>query len=272
MDFVQAFWLGLIQGLTEFLPISSSAHLILVPRLLGWPDQGLAFDVAVHVGTLLAVMLHFRHQVGPLVGDTLVSVWRRQPVGESRLGWALIIGTLPLVAGALILADAAEGVFRDPRVIAAATIGFGVLLWVAARRAGPRDEHSIGPGAALFIGAAQVLAIIPGTSRSGITMTAGLWLGLEATAAARFSFLLSMPAIALAGAWKALQLSNADAAVHWGVFGFGALVSGVSAYLCIRVFLALVARLGMTPFVIYRLVLGGVLLVMFSGAGPAAGQ
>ncbi len=272
MDFVQAFWLGLIQGLTEFLPISSSAHLILVPRLLGWPDQGLAFDVAVHVGTLLAVMLHFRRQVGPLVGDTLVSVWRRQPVGESRLGWALIIGTLPLVAGALILADAAEGVFRDPRVIAAATIGFGVLLWVAARRAGPRDESSIGPGAALFIGAAQVLAIIPGTSRSGITMTAGLWLGLEATAAARFSFLLSMPAIALAGAWKALQLSNADAAVHWGVFGFGALVSGVSAYLCIRVFLALVARLGMTPFVIYRLVLGGVLLVMFSGAGPAAGQ
>lgn len=271
MDLVQALWLGLIQGLTEFLPISSSAHLILVPRLLGWPDQGLAFDVAVHIGTLLAVMLYFRHQVGPLVGDTLVSIWRRQSVGESRLGWALIIGTLPLVAGALILADAAEGVLRDPRVIGAATIGFGVLLWAAARHSGPRDERSIGPGAALFIGAAQVLAIIPGTSRSGITMTAGLWLGLEATAAARFSFLLSIPAIALAGAWKALQLSAADGPVNWGLFGFGALVSGVSAYLCIRVFLALVARLGMTPFVIYRLVLGGVLLVMFSGAGSAAG-
>lgn len=265
MDPLQALWLGIIQGLTEFLPISSSAHLILLPRLLGWPDQGLAFDVAVHVGTLLAVMLYFRRQVLPLVHDTIRSAWQRRPVGESQLGWALVIGTLPLVAGALVLADAAEGLLRDPRIIAAATIGFGLLLWVVARRAGDRDERSIGPGAALFIGAAQVLAIIPGTSRSGITMTAGLWLGLDATAAARFSFLLSMPAIGLAGAWKTLQLAGAESAVDWGVFGFGALVSAVAAYLCIKAFLALVSRVGMTPFVIYRLVLGVVLLVLFTG-------
>jgi len=264
MDSVQAIWLGLIQGITEFLPISSSAHLILLPQLLGWPDQGLAFDVAVHVGTLLAVMWHFRRQLLPLAGQTLASAWRRAPVGESQLGWALIIGTLPLVLGALILADAAETVFRGPPVIAWATIGFGLLLWLAARR-GDRgaDEYDIGPWQALFIGAAQVLAIIPGTSRSGITMTAALWLGLEATAAARFSFLLSIPAIALAGAWKALQLLSAPAPVDWALFALGVGVAGISAYACIRVFLALVARIGMTPFVIYRLALGVALLAVF---------
>lgn len=264
MDGAQAFWLGLIQGITEFLPISSSAHLILVPQLLGWPDQGLAFDVAVHVGTLLAVMTHFRHQLLPLAGDTLRSAWRREAVGQSGLGWALVIGTVPLVLGALVLADAAETVFRGPQVIAWATIGFGLLLWLAARR-GDRgaNEYDIGPMQALFIGCAQILAIIPGTSRSGITMTAGLWLGLEATAAARFSFLLSIPAIALAGAWKALQLVNAPAPVDWGIFALGVGVAAVSAYACIRVFLALVARMGMTPFVVYRLALGGGLLAVF---------
>ena len=264
MDLAQAFWLGLIQGLTEFLPVSSSAHLILLPRLLGWPDQGLAFDVAVHVGTLAAVMLHFRGQLVGLAADTLASAWRRERVGESQLGWALILGTLPLVLGGLLLSDAAEGVLRAPLVIAAATIGFGVLLWIAARRQGGRDEHDIGPAAALFIGTAQVLAIIPGTSRSGITMTAALWLGLEATAAARFSFLLSMPAIALAGGWKTLQLLGGAVPVDWGVFVLGVGVAGLSAYLCIGAFLALVARLGMTPFVVYRIGLGLVLVWLFA--------
>ncbi|MEX0431358.1 undecaprenyl-diphosphate phosphatase [Spiribacter insolitus] len=265
MDLVQAFWLGLIQGLTEFLPISSSAHLILLPRLLGWPDQGLAFDVAVHVGTLLAVLLHFRRQLVPLTTDTLQSVWRRERVGDSGLGWAIVIGTLPLVAGALVLADAADSVLRQPLVIAAATIGFGILLWVSARHQGRRSERDIGPGAALFIGAAQVLAIIPGTSRSGITMTAALWLGLEATAAARFSFLLSIPAIALAGGWKALQLVGTSAPVDWMAFAVGVGVAGVSAYLCIGAFLALVARVGMTPFVVYRIGLGLILIWLFAG-------
>jgi undecaprenyl-diphosphatase len=265
MDALQALWLGIIQGLTEFLPISSSAHLILVPRLLGWSDQGLGFDIAVHVGTLAAVMLHFRRQIVPLTTDTLRSVRQRRAVGESALGWALIIATLPLIAGALIFADAADGVLRDPRVIAASTIGFGLLLAWVVRRAGSRDEWSIGPGAALFIGAAQVLAIIPGTSRSGITMTAALWLGLETTAAARFSFLLSIPAIGLAGGWKMLQWLGTEGVVDWPMVGLGALVSGVSAYLCIQAFLALVARIGLMPFVIYRLILGAVLLVVFTG-------
>ena len=266
MDLAHALWLGLIQGLTEFLPISSSAHLIVLPRLLGWPDQGLAFDVAVHVGTLLAVMLHFRTQLGRLITDTLASVWRRQTVGDSQLGWAIVLGTLPLIVGALVLADAAETILRGPLVIAWATIGFGGLLWWAARRGGQgRNEYDIGPKAALFIGAAQILAIIPGTSRSGITMTAALWLGLDATAAARFSFLLSIPAIALAGGWKAWQLAGQSGAVDWVSFAVGLSVAGVSAYVCIRAFLALVARVGMTPFVIYRLALGAMLLVLFTG-------
>ncbi|AGM40217.1 undecaprenyl pyrophosphate phosphatase [Spiribacter salinus M19-40] len=269
MDSAQAFWLGLIQGITEFLPISSSAHLILLPQLLGWPDQGLAFDVAVHVGTLLAVVWHFRRQLLPLASQTLASASRREAVGESGLGWALIIGTMPLVLGALVLADAAETVFRGPQVIAWATIGFGLLLWLAARRGNRgKDEFDIGPWQALFIGSAQVLAIIPGTSRSGITMTAGLWLGLEATAAARFSFLLSIPAIALAGIWKTWQLMSTPAPVDWGVFALGVVVAGASAYTCIRVFLALVARIGMTPFVVYRLALGVALLIVF-GPGLA---
>ncbi|MFM9816617.1 UNVERIFIED_CONTAM: undecaprenyl-diphosphate phosphatase [Spiribacter pallidus] len=268
MDTLQAIWLGLIQGVTEFLPISSSAHLILLPRLLGWPDQGLAFDVAVHVGTLLAVLWHFRDRLRPLFVDTFKSLVRRRPVGESPLGWAIVIATLPLVAGALILADAAETVLRGPLVIAWATIGFGLLLgWAARRGRNHRDEHSIGLGAALIIGAAQVLAIIPGTSRSGITMTAGLWLGLTPAAAARFSFLLSIPAIALAGGWKGLQLLGNHGAVDWPLFVLGTGVAGVSAYVCIRAFLALIERIGMLPFVIYRLLLGGVLLWLFWGAG-----
>ncbi|PWG64919.1 undecaprenyl-diphosphate phosphatase [Sediminicurvatus halobius] len=263
MDWAQAFWLAVVQGLTEFLPISSSAHLILLPRLLGWPDQGLAFDVAVHVGTLAAVLWFFRASLVPLVRDTLASARRRAPVGESRLGWAVVIGSVPLVLGGALLKGPAETVFRAPEVIAWATIGFGVLLWVAARCGrGGHDEHAIGLRDALIIGAAQVLAIIPGTSRSGITMTAGLFLGLEATAAARFSFLLSIPAITLAGIWKGAQLTAGEVAVAWGPFTVGALVAAVSAYLCIRAFLALLARIGMTPFVVYRLLLGALLLVL----------
>lgn len=263
MDWIQAVWLALVQGVTEFLPVSSSAHLILMPKLFDWPDQGLAFDVAVHVGTLAAVLLYFRRSLRPLVADTLASMVQRRMQGEARLGWAVLVATLPLVLGGFLLSDAAETWLRAPEVIAWATIGFGLLLWVAARAGrGGSDEHGIGLGAALLIGCAQVLAIIPGTSRSGITMTAGLFLGLEATAAARFSFLLSIPAIGLAGAWKGLQLATAPQPADWGLITFGAALSGVAAYACIGAFLALLRRIGMTPFVLYRLALGGVLLVL----------
>lgn len=264
MDWLHAFWLAVLQGFTEFLPISSSAHLILLPVFAGWPDQGLTFDIAIHIGTLTAVVLYFRATVYSVSRDTLRSLAHRQAVGESRLGWAVVVGTVPVVITGLLFADLAEGVLRAPLVIAGTTIVFGVLLWVADRFAGgPRSEESVTLRDALIIGCAQAIAIIPGTSRSGITMTAALFLGMTPTASARFSFLLSIPVIALAGAWKAVALVRGGGTAQWEVMLFGAVLAAVTAYLCIGFFLALLKRLGMTPWVIYRMVLGAVLLVVF---------
>lgn len=264
MDWLQAVILALIQGLTEFLPVSSSAHLILVPELLGWPDQGLTFDVAVHLGTLAAVLVYFRRTVGRLLADWTASVVRRQPVGESALAWYIIIATIPVVLAGLVLGDLAESGLRGALVIAATTIGFGVLLWWADRYTGGlREEQSLRLRDALFIGGAQVLAIVPGTSRSGITITAGLMLGMTPSAAARFSFLLSMPTIALAGAWRGFELAQNPETVDLGLLALGTAVSAVAAYLCIGAFLALLTRVGLGPFIAYRLVLGVVLLLIF---------
>ncbi len=264
MDWLHAVCLGLLQGLTEFLPISSSAHLILVPVLSDWPDQGLAFDVAVHVGTLLAVLTYFRGTLVRLCADALASARRRRFQGDGRLAMLLVIATIPIVAAGLLLGDSAEEYLREPLVIAAANIGFGILLWVAHRGwRGHRDESTAGLGDALWIGLAQILAIIPGTSRSGITMTAGLFLGLAPTAAARFSFLLAIPTIALAGGWKAMQLALSPAPAAWDMLLLGAAISAIAAYACIGAFLALLERIGMTPFVAYRLVLGAVLIWVF---------
>ncbi len=264
MDLLHALWLALLQGLTEFLPISSSAHLVLVPVLLGWPDQGLAFDVGVHVGTLLAVLAYFRGTVAALVADAAASLTQRRMVGEGRLAAALVVATLPVVVAGLLFGNLAEGALRAPLVIAAANIGFGLLLWVADRRGGgTRSELEFGLREALWVGLAQALAIIPGTSRSGVTMMAGLFLGASREAAARFSFLLAIPTIALAGAWQGLKLLEPSVPVEPVPLLLGLAVSAVSAYACIAAFLALVRRIGMLPFVIYRLVLGGVLLVVF---------
>ncbi len=264
MEWIKLVVLALVQGLTEFLPVSSSAHLILVPVLLGWQDQGLAFDVAVHVGTLVAVLLYFRRTVLQVLRDFFASLAQREEVGESRLGWAVIVGTVPVVLVGLVLGDLAEGVLRSPLVIAWSTIVGGVLLWVAYRWGRrERGEGTLSLRDAVLIGIAQALAIIPGTSRSGITITAALMLGMTPTAAARFSFLLSIPVIALAGAWQALELFTLGEGQQWDVLLTAALISGISAYACIAFFLALLDRIGMTPFVAYRLVLGVVLLWVF---------
>ncbi len=264
MDKLQAIWLALLQGLTEFLPISSSAHLILMPRLLDWADQGLAFDVAVHVGTLTAVLAYFRADVSRLFAAWLRSLATRRVDSDARLAWFVLLGTLPVVVFGLLLHDFIETALRSPRVIAVATIGFGLLLWVADWRGMQRrDEHSLRVPDILVIGLAQALALIPGTSRSGITMTAGLALGLTRTAAARFSFLLSIPVIAMAGVYETGKLVQQAAAVDWGALLLGIAVSAVSAWLCIHFFLKLIERIGMLPFVIYRMLLGAVLLWMF---------
>lgn len=256
--------LALIQGLTEFLPISSAAHLILFPRLFGWPDQGLAFDVAVHVGSLAAVGLYFRADLGRMARD-----WGRSLAGgpltaDARLAWAVCWGTVPAGLAGLILKDWVAHALRGPRVIAAATIGFGLLLWWAdARARRTRDEHALTWRDVLVIGCAQALALVPGTSRSGITMTAALMRGLTRAAAARFSFLLSIPIIVLAGGLNAWELLQAAPHPPWGFLVTGILLSFASAYGCIHFFLALIERIGMTAFVAYRLLLGAVLLYLY---------
>jgi undecaprenyl-diphosphatase len=264
MDFIQIIVLAVVQGLTEFLPISSSAHLILVPVILEWPDQGLAFDVAVHVGTLLAVILYFRLEVIQLTRDWFVSVTHFKTVGESPLAWGIIIGTIPAVLAGFLFKDFIETELRSPLVIAATTIGFGLLLWMADRRGRRnRTEQQVALIDMLLIGIAQALALIPGTSRSGATITAALFLGFQRQSAARISFLLSIPIILGAGTLKTKDLIEQTLPVDWQAIIIGTILSGVSAYLCIHWFLKLLEKMGMTPFVVYRLLLGAILLVLF---------
>ncbi len=260
----QSVVLALLQGLTEFLPISSSAHLVLLPVFFAWSDQGLAFDVAVHVGSLAAVVVFFRREIAKLCTG-----WWRQVRGgagsaESRLAWAVIVATIPVVVAGGLFAGWIEASLRDPIPIALATLVFGVLLWVADRRgARRRDEHTLTWRDVAVIGAAQALALIPGTSRSGITITAGLWMGLTRTAAARFSFLLSVPVILLAGGFNVVRLFSSPEPVPWGFIALGAAVSGATAFACIHWFLKLIDRIGLLPFVIYRLLLAAVLLAVY---------
>ena len=262
MEPTQVFVLACIQGLTEFLPISSSAHLILVPALTGWPDQGLAFDVAVHVGSLAAVLVYFRRDFAAMLREGFHGP--PGPGGHARIGWLIVVASVPVaVAGFAVDAPLSESL-RDPLVIAAATAGFGCLLLVAEKvGAKGRPVESIGIRDAIVIGCAQALALIPGASRSGITMTAGLFLGLTPAASARFSFLLSAPAILMAGGYKALQLAAGAADARWAPLVAGAAIAAVCAYACIHAFLRLIDRIGFAPFFAYRLALGAVLLWLF---------
>jgi len=263
MELLQITLLALLQGVTEFLPISSSAHLILFPTLTGYTDQGLAFDVAVHVGTLTAVVWYFRHELQVMSRDWLTSVVKRKQVGDSKLMWAVGFGTIPVGLAGLLFKSHIENSLREPLVIAITTILFGLLLWWADRQGQrQRDEHTIGWRDVALIGIAQAIALIPGTSRSGITITAGLMLGLTAQAAARFSFLLSIPVILLAGGLHTIELVKSGSMVDWNALLLGTTVSAISAYLCIHYFLKLVERVGLFPFVLYRLVLGTVLLFL----------
>lgn len=261
IDYYQAFWLALVQGLTEFLPISSSGHLALMSPLLGWPDQGLAFDVAVHVGSLFAVLLYFRRDLAALAAAT-PAVFSNRSTADSRLLLNLCVASLPVLVVGYLLQGWIEQVLRGPLVIAAAMIGFGVLLWWSDQ--GDRRDTLVQMTltAAVVIGLAQALALIPGTSRSGVTLTAALFLGFTRIEAARFSFLLSIPVIFFAGLAKSLQVIS-DPNLDTGLFVFGVLVSAISAYVCIALFLGLLERIGTLPFVIYRFILGTTLFVLF---------
>jgi undecaprenyl-diphosphatase len=264
LDWLQLLFLSLIQGLTEFLPISSSAHLILPSQVLGWVDQGLAFDVAVHVGSLGAVIWYFRRDLWSLLTNWLASVARRpHQRDESKLAWLVILATIPAGLAGLLVNGVIEEHLRSTLVIALATIGFGVLLGFADRFChGRATEFQLNWKTALVIGFAQALALIPGTSRSGITMTAALWMGLTRQAAARFSFLLSIPLILAAGLLKFKELMEQGMDAPWADVIAGTLLSAVAAYVCISLFLKMIDRIGFMPFVIYRMILGVVLLLM----------
>ncbi len=264
MDLIQIILLALVQGFTEFLPISSSAHLILAPYVFGYADQGLAFDLAVHLGTLLAVLIYFRREVFAMLHDWFASLAPGgQSTANSRLGWAIILATLPVMVVGVLIKDLVEHQLRAPEVIAATTIGIGLLLWWADRSSRRRlDMGHMNFRHALFIGAAQALALVPGTSRSGITMAAALMLGYTREAASRFSFLLSIPTILASVIWVGKDLVTAKEAVNWGDLGLGVLLSFVAAYTTIHFFLRFIERIGMAPFAIYRLALGAVIILL----------
>lgn len=264
MDIFQAIFLALIQGITEFLPVSSSAHLILPAQIFGWTDQGLAFDVAVHLGTLIAVVIYFRQDILQLTGQWFSTGLTRQPSADARLAWLIILATIPAGMAGLLFNDWIEAHLRSTFVIANATIGFGLLLWYADRKYQPTMTLvNMTIVTAVIIGVAQALALIPGTSRSGITITAALLLGFSRHDAARFSFLLSIPLITAASLLKGNELLSSDVVVDWLVLLAGVSVAAVSAWFCIHYFLAIINRIGMLPFVMYRLLLGAVLFLFF---------
>ena len=269
MDSIQTIVLALIQGLTEFLPISSSAHLILPAQVLAWPDQGIAFDVAVHVGSLLAVVTYFRHDIQKMIHAWVLSLplihkpLNAEAQANATLAWMVIVATVPAVIAALLAKDIIEAHLRSTTVIALATIVFGLLLGLADYQSRRQNAVlEITWKIAILIGFAQVFALIPGTSRSGVTITAAVLLGVSKTASARFSFLLSIPIITAAGGYAIIEMLSEPPIFSWDQLILAVVVSAVSAYLCIKVFLQLLERIGFMPFVWYRLGLGVLLLTI----------
>ena len=244
-----------------------AGHLVLVPRLLGWSDQGLAFDVAVHVGTLLAVVTYFRKDLLPLLTGLIAFLRGDRQNTWGRLAFNLLVGTIPVGLVGLLAHDFIESQLRSPFVVAFQLAVFGIVLYLVDRSGRRnRDETTLTLGQALLIGCAQALALVPGTSRSGITMTAGLMLGLTREAAARFAFLLSVPGIALAGGYEGFKFATgvAGESVPVAEMLLGLVVSAVVGYFCIHYFLRFIARIGFLPFTVYRLLLAGFIVLVFA--------
>jgi len=256
--------LAIIQGLTEFLPVSSSAHLILPSQLLGWPDQGPLIDVMAHFGSLFAVMIYFRKEVVRIFLG-MFDLAKRNLSKDAALALNLIVATPPvLILGAVMMATDLSLAVRSPIVIALTSIVFGIVLWLAdiwGKRV--REMDTLSWRGAVGLGLAQSLALIPGMSRSGITMTAALAMGFTRVEAARFSMLMSLPVIGAGGLFALLKLTGEGAGAR---LSDGLVVAGLSfvaAYAAIALFMRWVPRLGMLPFMIYRVALGIFLLVVF---------
>ena len=265
LDFIQVSFLAFLQGATEFLPISSSGHLILPSLLLSWNDQGLSFDVAVHVGTLIAVVFYFKQDLYRLVTAWITSVSEQRQSNDSKLAWMLIAATIPAGLSGLLFSSAIEQYGRSLGLIGFTSISFGLLLYLS-DRVGKKQRAlaEIDWNTAMIIGCAQILALLPGTSRSGVTMTAALFCNLYRAAAARFSFLLAIPIIAASGLLQGVELVKSDTqSIEWMVLLYAMLVAAVVAYLCIHYFLRLLERIGFLPFVIYRVLLG-IIIIAFA--------
>lgn len=265
MTTLQIIILAVVQGITEFLPVSSSGHLVLAPHFFDWTDQGLAFDVAVHFGSLVAVLIFFREDIASLLAGGIQALGGNTRTPESRLALAIAMGTVPAAVGGLLFASWIEVNLRDPAVIVYTLAGYGILMAVA-DRVGHRDRSmaDVGFKDALMIGFAQALALVPGTSRSGVTISAARFLGFARQDAARFSFLLSAPVISLAAGYKLLQLIMGDEPVAWGQLALGAFVSCVVAYLSIEFFMRFVSRIGLAPFAVYRILLAATIFYVLT--------
>jgi undecaprenyl-diphosphatase len=270
VDLLSAALLGVVQGLTEFLPVSSSGHLILARAFFGWDVGrfGLAFDVACHVGTLLAVVAYFRVEVARLVQAAPGALTGRAGDWE-RLGRLIVVGTLPVVVAGLLFSDAIGTTLRSPVVVAVA-LALGAVGLIAAERFGARrrGEDTVGTGEALAIGVAQALALVPGVSRSGATLTVAMLLGFRRDAAARFVFLLSLPAVVAAAVKEGMDVAAGDVA------GFpvtpvvvGLLVSAVVGYVTVKYFIRYLADHSLHVFALYRLGLAAVTLAWLASRG-----
>lgn len=270
--------LALIQGITEFLPVSSSAHLIFPSQLLGWQDQGIAFDVAVHVGTLLAVIIYYLSDLVQISTHTIESIVRRRNTPLSRIGWYIVLATIPAAIAGLLLEEYVSTIARSIHVIAYTTIAFGILLGVASyinRKINwstivniegqrPDSLRRLTLQQAVIIGFAQAIALIPGTSRSGITLTAGLFLGLRPEAAARFSFLLAIPIILASGLLEGYKvLTTETVGANPIEMLIGGTIAFITALLVIHLFMRYISKSGMAFFVFYRIALGVCLLYFF---------
>jgi undecaprenyl-diphosphatase len=257
--------LGLVQGATEFLPVSSSGHLILVPTLLGWPDQGLAFDAAVHLGTVLALLIYFAGELRRLTAGILA----RRPA-DRRLAAAVVLGSIPAGIAGLAFRRVIETRLRSMTIVAASMILWALVLWWADRQAARgrvHDLRDVGIGRALAVGLAQALALIPGTSRSGITLSAGLFTGLDRSTAARFAFLLGLPVTVAAGLLEIAALARAGLGGNdLGLIALGVATSFAAGLSAIRFLVAYLRRRTLLVFVAYRIVLGVVLLWLARGS------
>jgi undecaprenyl-diphosphatase len=266
MSALEAIVLGIVQGLTEFLPISSTGHLRIVPAFVGWEDPGAAFTAVVQLGTMLAVLVFFRDDLGRMLMAFLRSLrgdrWRSEDL-DARMGWYIVLGTIPIGIFGLALHNPIESGARDLYVIGTALILFSLVMLraeaVATRR---RELGSIRPDDGVFIGVAQAIALIPGVSRSGATISAGLFRGFDREAAARYSFLLSVPAVVLSGLFELRKIGDGSAHAGAGPTALATLLAFVFGYLSISWLLRFVVKHSIAVFCSYRVALGALVLVL----------